>query len=488
MRSESHLPAAQDVQLIETHISWVVLAGDFAYKIKKPIRNSFLDYSTQEARARFCEAELRLNRRFAPELYLDVVPITHEGGSTRFAGGGKTIEKAVRMRRFPADALMSARLTQKLITTPDVRDLAARIARFHQQAERANVDSRFGSPPEIYQEALDNCRDISEAQLALGLGSEAQSQLAAIEAWTIEYFNTHRESFELRKQQGSVRECHGDLHLGNIVWWQGELIPFDGIEFSEEFRWIDTLSDAAFTAMDLAACDRWDLSRSFLNAYFETTGDYAAVRVLTWYLVFRAMVRAKVAALRGLQLPALSAERQVSLADVQLHLQLARRLSRQEHEQGKLWITHGVSGSGKTTGSEHIVQQQGAFRVRADVERKRLHGAEADLYTVEATRETYLSLAQLAEQLIRDGESVIVDATFLKKSHRQMFRELAGRWQVPFAILHFEADRTTLQQRIRERATRGRDASDADTAVLESQLVSAEPLDEDERMCCVNPP
>ncbi len=432
--------ATSDVQLLETHISWVLLAGEFAYKIKKPIQNSFLDYTTLAARTRYCEAELRLNARFAPELYLDVVPITSDDGVLRIAGSGRLLRWRFRMRRFSADALMSERLAHGLVTTQDVRSLAAHIAHFHLQAEQASPDSRFGSPAEIYQEALDNCRELCAVRLAFDSGDDLENIVSEIEQWTIEYFANHQRLFELRRQAGHVRECHGDLHLGNVVWWHGRYVPFDGIEFNDEFRWIDTLSDSAFTAMDLAALGFTGLSHSFFGATLETTGEYSAIQVFKWYMVFRAMVRAKVAALRAKQLGETEAGYFTSLQDLRRHLDLARQFCSQKPAQPKLWITHGVSGSGKTTGSERVVQQHGAIRVRADCERKRLGVSEADLYSAATTDRTYEQLAQIAEQLLRSGAHVIVDATFLKKSQRTRFRELARRQNVALSILHFEAN------------------------------------------------
>ena len=475
--------SAEDLRMIETHISWVILAGDFAYKIKKPLRNSFLDYTTLESRQAYCEAELRLNQRFAAELYIDVVAISSDNGKLVIGGhaiSSEVIEWAVRMRRFPAEALMSQRLAGGLVSTQDVRTLAATVSTFHQAAARSDPLSPLGSPAEIFKEADDNCRDLVQLNIQSAIGAHACELLTNIQQWTHDNFANHRELFEQRKQQGHVRECHGDLHLGNIVWWADNYVPFDGIEFSEEFRWIDTLSDAAFVAMDLAASGRVDLSRSFLNGYLEKSGDYSAVPVVRWYLVFRAMVRAKVAALRATQVVATSSEYALALEDVRHHLLLAWQFANSRPSQAKLWITHGVSGSGKSTGSEQIVQQQGAFRVRADVERKRIDPTNVDLYSTDMTDKTYMRLAQLAEQLIRSGESVVVDATFLKKSQRTMFRHLAQQLVVPFSILHFEADQATLQKRIDQRSKQGLDASDADVDVLQQQLRNQQPLDEEE--------
>jgi aminoglycoside phosphotransferase family enzyme/predicted kinase len=477
----------EGVQLIETHISWVFLAGAFAYKIKKPIQNNFLDYSTLSLRRHYCEEELRLNSRFASDIYLDVVKISRVHGQARILGPGEPMEYAVQMKRFPEEALISHRLSHGLVHLAEVQSLAARIAEFHARAAKAEPLSRFGTPNLVYAEAIENCRDIADAKIARTL-----EQVELLEHWTVRYFESHREKFQERKRGGHIRECHGDLHLGNVVMWNDTLIPFDGIEFSEDFRWIDTLSDAAFTAMDFAAQGRLDFCHSFINAYFEATGDYSAINVLQWYLVYRAMVRAKVAALRSAQAEPSTPEHAAAERDLDALLALANRFTPLHPAEPRLWITYGLSGSGKTTGSEQVLQRHGAVRIRSDVERKRLAGLQprdklssgdelaATLYSSEMTTATYQRLAELAELLIRGGASVIVDATFLLKKHRELFRDLAQRLQVPYHILAFHADHIALRQRISHRMQDHRDASDADWQVLEQQIRSQQHLEADE--------
>lgn len=472
---------------IETHISWVFLTDDFAYKIKKPIKNSFLDYSTLALRKHYCEEELRLNQRFANEIYLDVVPLTSSNGSIRICGTGDPIEYAVRMRRFADDALLSQRVAHNLVHPVDVRALAATIAKLHAQATIADPSNRFGTPDLIYTEAVENCRDIAEEKIPRTI-----EIVALLEHWTNRFFSEHENQFWRRKQDGHIRECHGDLHLGNVALWNEKLLPFDGIEFCDDFRWIDTLSDAAFTAMDFAAYGRMDYCHSFVNAYFESSGDYSAVGLLQWYLVYRAMVRAKVAALRSTQTRATTPEHLAAEHDLDAMLDLAYRFTQWYSSKPQLWITYGLSGSGKTTGSEQVLQRHGAIRIRADVERKRLAGlqpydrvarcddAAASLYSSDMTNATYHRMAELAGQLLREGTNVIVDATFLLKWQRKIFKDIAHQLQVPFRILAFHADRSTLRQRVSTRISKNHDASDADLEVLELQLKSQQQLEPDE--------
>ncbi len=273
-----------------------------------------------------------------------------------------------------------------------------------------------------------------------------------------------------------------------MIQWRGSWTPFDGIEFNEEFRWIDVLSDAAFLAMDFAAQGHLDLGRSFISAYLAQTGDYTSVPLLRWYLAYRAMVRAKVAAFRSSQ-PAQSPQAQQRERQECIdHIELACQLSRTTPP--RLWITHGLSGSGKTTGSEIIVQNRGAIRLRSDIERKRLFGLRptqrpsgpmrAQVYSPEATERTYQRLQQLATTLLRGGDSVVVDATFLRKRDRDRFRMLAVQQGVPFGILSFTAETAELERRITARTERDRDASDADLEVLRRQRSSMDPLSEEE--------
>ena len=447
-----------EILLVETHISWVFLAGEFAYKIKKPIQNSFLDYSTLALRKHFCEEELRLNQRFAKEIYLDVVAITSDNARIRVGGSGEPIEFAVRMRRFAADALLSHRVSHNLVHVNDVRCLAAIVAELHAQAVTAEPSSPFGTPNLIYAEAVENCRDIAKSQI-----SRTLEMVELLEHWTVQFFSLHQEQLHLRKQDGHVRECHGDLHLGNVVLWNEKLLPFDGIEFCGDFRWIDTLNDAAFLAMDFAAYGRMDFCHSFINAYFELTGDYSSIGLLQWYLVYRAMVRAKVAGLRSTQTSPMTSEHLSAERALDAMLDLASRFTRMNSSKPQLWITYGLSGSGKTTGSEQVIQRHGAIRIRADIERKRLAGLQtlsrvADceevaggLYSSEMTSRTYHRLAELAEQILRFNVNVIVDATCLLKWQREVFRDIAHRLQVPFRILAFHADPHTLRDRIFQR-------------------------------------
>ncbi len=475
----------------ETHISHVFLAGDFAYKIKKPIKTDFLDYSTLELRHHYCEEEYRLDRRYAKNLYIGVVPITIENGQVSFEGGGEPIDYAVKMHRFLDDALLSHRVDAGLLTTNEVQELAVTVASFHASAQHCEIEQAQRVPMLLFA----NMRKTIETLEKCSTGA-ISSSLDVLHRWTESYFNEHLAAFTARSENGFIRECHGDLHLQNIVLWHGKLVPFDGIEFNNDFRWIDVMNDAAFLAMDLAARGRLDLSRSFINSYLESTGDHASLIVLRCYLVYRALIRAMVAKMKAEQHQDDAELYRAAISDVRDHVDLAYQFTLTDTPA--LYITHGLSGSGKTTVSEVVVARRGAIRLRSDVERKRHFGLTVNdpideklrkkIYCESANIATNNRLVRLASGILRDGYPVVIDATFLKQADRARFRRFAESEGVPFAILDCQADVQTLRQRIADRNARGNDASDADFAVLDLQLKSQEGLTSQEQETVVNMP
>jgi aminoglycoside phosphotransferase family enzyme/predicted kinase len=474
---------------LETHISHVFLVGDNAYKIKKPLELGFLDFSTLEKRRHFCEEELRINRRLAPELYLAVVPIGGSEDAPRVEGSGPALEYAVKMRRFAQDGLLERVLERGALTPAHIDEIAAQVARFHAVAGRAEAGGRFGSAASVIGPALQNFD-----QLAPLLGAAAgRGTLEILRRWSIRQNQLLAGRFDERQRAGFVRECHGDLHLGNMVLIDGAMRIFDAIEFNPELRWIDVINEVAFLAMDLAAKGRDDLAWRFVNGYLEHTGDYDGTRVLRYYLVYRAVVRAKVAAIRAAQPDSGAQERGALQEKAGRHLDLALRFARDE--EPALIIHHGLSGSGKTTCSQIILETIGAIRIRSDLERKRMHGLEAaartgapvggGIYAAQDTAATYDRLARAAEAALAGGFPVLVDATFLHRAQRDAFRKLAARLDVPFRIAHFEAPPDVLRQRVSARARQGLDASEAGLTVLEHQFRSIEPLTADEQALAV---
>ena len=472
------------VELVETHISWVLLAGDYAYKVKKPVDLGFLDFTSLAARHRFCLEELRLNRRTAPALYLEVVPI---GGSADdpVLGATPAIEHAVRMRRFEQDALLD-RLARRGGLEPAVVDLLAdAIAAFHAGAARATEASGFGAPERVLAPAEQNFDQLA----ALAEAGDQAAELAALRRWTEREFALRRDAIEARRRVGFVRECHGDLHLGNVALIDGRPVPFDCIEFNDDLRWIDVMSEIAFLVMDLIDHRLDALAWRCLNRYLEATGDYDGLALLRFHLVYRAMVRAKIACLRAAD-GALAPDARAGFgAQFRDYLALAGRFA--GAARPAIVLMHGLSGAGKTTVALRLVEALGAVRVRSDVERKRLLGLEAlarthagvasGAYGAATTRRTYDRLAAAARAIAGGGLPAIVDAAFLRAADRAAFRALARELAAPFAIADCVAPEADLRARITARARAGSDASEASLAVLEHQLSTAEPLAAEER-------
>ncbi len=472
------------MRVIETHISYILLTGEFAYKIKKPLNLGFLDFSSLDKRLHACREEVRLNRRLAPAIYLDVVPITGSPADPHMDGAGEAFEYAVKMRQFPPDATLDRLDAQGGMTARQVETIAATLARFHlQDCAIAPADSVWGSPEAVWQPVAQNFLQIAARLTDAG----DRQQLDALQRWSEAEHARLAPLMAARKREGFIRECHGDLHLGNLAWVDDQLLVFDCLEFNPDLRWIDIQSEAAFTWMDLLQRGHADWAWLFLNVWLEMTGDHAGLTLLRYYAVYRALVRAKVAVLRAGQTE--GPDHDAALAEARTLLELAATLTRPLPL--RLDITHGLSGSGKTMVSHEWMQTPGAIRLRSDIERKRLAGLDAlarsgsavgqSLYASDATRHTYEHLARLSGALLRAGWPVIVDATFTARWQRDLLRETARTHQAVFRILDFQVPVATLRERILQRARSGNDASEANLAVLQHQLDTQDVLAADEQ-------
>lgn len=475
-----------EVRSIETHISRVYLTGDYAYKLKKPVALGFLDFTTLEARRRACEDELRLNRRLAPQLYLDVVAVHRTAAGPTIGGAGPVIDYAVKMREFPQDALASAMLRREALCATALTALARRIAAFHRGAPAdAGV---HGTPAAVQSSARQNFEQIAP----LLRRASDRALLARLRAWTERELAALRPVLQQRHDAGCVREVHGDLHLNNIVWVDGALTPFDCIEFSAELRWNDVMSEAAFLVMDLLDRDASRLADRFLDAYLAHGGDYAGLAVLRFYLVYRALVRAKIHLLRAVQV-ADAAERRRLTGEYRRYARLATFCARRR--KPFLLIMHGLAASGKSTVALALVQAFHALRARSDVERKRIAGLAPDagsgspvgagLYSADRSEATYARLADLAALMLQAGYPAVIDATFLRRSHRDRLAGIAKAHGVRCVIVDAQAPLPLLRERLVARAARGGDASEATCAVLDRQLEMSEPLAPEERRRCV---
>lgn len=468
--------ATGDIRVVETHISFVLLTGSFAYKIKKAITLPFLDFSSLAGREHFCREEVRLNRRLAPELYLDVISIGGEPARPRI-GATPAIEYAVKMRQFDDATTADRLLADGRLALDELTALATRIAEFHASLASDGPDDPAARAALIRE-------NLQELRAAL---DGRKTGIDAIATALEQRLTALAPRLAARASGAGIRECHGDLHLGNVARVDGRLLPFDCLEFDQALRRIDVIDEAAFLYMDLLANGRRDLASAFIDRYVAASGDYAGLELLRLYVAHRALVRAKVAALGPDADTEDVARRRTAFLDC-----AAAALAT---ATPTLLLTTGLSGSGKTFVGRHLVPALGAVQIRSDVERKRLHalapgdrsgdGIGTGLYSPTATAATYTRLLEAAEAALAGGIDVIVDAACLERRRRRDFSALAARLGARFLLLYCDAPESVLRERIESRSREGRDASDADTAVLAHQQQSLEAIGPDEAAQCL---
>lgn len=468
----------EQFSIIETHISWVILTGHFAYKIKKPVNLGFVDFSTLEKRHFYCKEELRLNRRFAEEIYLEVIAISGSHKQPSLDKNSDIIEYAVKMHEFPQQNLLDTYASEHKLLPAHIDSLAEIVADFHRIARPAKSGSLYGSSGNISLWTQENFEKIEKNLPENSLPENFEN----LKKWCLSSDNHRLTSMIKRQANGFVRECHGDLHLGNIAIIDGRITPFDCIEFNPNLRWIDTTSEIAFVAMDLCAHGYSEYAWQFINRYLLLSGDYAGIALLRYYFVYRAMVRAKVEALRIKTRASTRNNDDNSYLKVKRYLDLAQVWI--NNYRPAIIITHGLSGSGKSTLANHLACSLGAIQIRSDVERKRIFGLgpaddsrsglEESIYSKAATKRTYDHLEDLSGDITRAGFSVIVDASFLKISQRQQFRDLALKRGLPFVVISCEASESVLRERINKRLENRNDASEAGLDVLQHQIQSQE--------------
>lgn len=485
-----------ELQLLETHISWVILTGTWAYKVKKPVQFDFLDYSTQELRRQCCQRELETNRVWAPEIYQDVVPLIEQDQQLRVGQaeeclhpGERIVDHAVRMRQFPQSALLMEQLQAGAIPPALMEPLAKDLVELHQR-----VDPVEAAPDLVRRSSIQPVREnLAYLLEQLPPADPDRARIETLSHWTEQAITTLQPLMEARAQAGRVRNCHGDLHLNNLLYLDSTFVPFDGIEFSDALRQIDVISELAFLVMELSEHAYRQHAHRLVNCYLEECADYQGLRLLPYYLVYRALVRVKVDLIRQQQTVREQASLAAGLSPAgRAYLAFAERVVQPASPQ--LWITHGLSGSGKSTAALALVDHRGFLRLRSDVVRKQLAGiAPLDrppapqlpsLYAEKMTRRTYQQLHDQAREVLAAGLSVVVDAAFLMRHQRDAFAELARELGVRFQILHCRSTSEELQRRI---LTRTDDPSDATIAVLQQQIRTAQALAEDELPSVVYP-
>ena len=474
------------VQLIETPISWVLLTGPYAYKLKRPVALEYVDQRDAQRRAALCAEELRLNRRFAPQLYLGVRAIRRIAGGLRVdgetAGDGEVIEHAVCMRQFDRREELDRLVAAGAVESEELAAFGRELAAMHAGLAPVAAGEPWGSVESVRTLVLANLEQCVRAAGALGTAA----QVAALRAPLERQLAAATVVLGARRAAGRIRECHGDLHMRNIVRDGGRLLAFDCVEFEPAFRWIDVADDIAFLVADLEAQDVPRLAHAFLQAWLESCGDWQACRLLPLYQAHRALVRAKVAALSS------SADAAATTAPRRAHARyLAHAAGVLRPQRPAVLLMCGLSGSGKTWLATRLASELAAVHLRSDIERKRAAGlaplAASDsgvgraLYAPEATAALYRRLLAHTADIIAGGRGVVVDATFLRAAERHAWREQAAAAGSPFRVIHCSAPPDLLRRRITQRHAAASDASEADLQVLAWQRRQLEPFAAAER-------
>lgn len=482
MRDPAFYPheVTQDVHVVQTHISYVFLTGPYAYKIKKPVDLGFLDFTTLELRKHYCDEELRLNRRFAPSLYLDVVPIFPRDDRFSFEPPdpkAEPAEYALKMRQFREEDLLTHCLDRGEVTEDHMRQVAEKLVAAHAAAETNERIAAFGAPERI-RTIMDENFDITERYVGRTIERE---QFEAIRNGVYGVIDGDLAAIAGRARNGYTRECHGDLHLRNMCWFAGEIQFFDCIEFNEKYRYIDVMYELAFLAMDLEYRDAPALANVLVNAYLELSGDYGGATLLPMYMAVRALVRGNVSSILHDEPDVAAEERDHALESARQHFAYAAR--RVEANAPRLILVCGLSGVGKTSVARELAKRLGAIHLRSDVIRKHAYGVSLDerstaIYSPEQTTATYRRLVEIAAPLLAHGWAVILDATFRDAAFRQDALRVARERHVPVSIVHLHAPPEVLAQRIRQRTA---DASDATPELLAEQAAQFEPFSTEER-------
>ncbi len=467
--------ATGTVELLQTHISWLFLTDSHVFKLKKPVSFGFLDFSTLELRRFYCHEELRLNRRLCPDMYEQVIPLRASDGGASFVGEGAVIDYAVMMKRLPADGMLDRLVDSGRISVAEIQAVALKISQFHAAALTSPYIAEFGTPDRIRA----NWQENFEQVLPFSSSTLPTTVRAAIRRYVETFIASHHTFFNERITQGFIRECDGDIHLGNICLVDSTPYIFDCIEFNERFRNCDTASDIAFLLMDLDFHHRPDLADAALSAYIEASGDAGLARLVTFYRVYRAFVRGKVESLRLLDTGVDPEERADAGRRASRYFRLAQGYCVRSGLSPTLFITSGTMGCGKSTLAGQLAEELGLSTHNSDVVRKQLAGPPPEnanrasfgegLYSEEMNRATYRRLEQLAAMALDAGQSVVIDACFISAAVRAAFARLAASRSAAFVILSVQCDYDEQLRRLRERTVRGTSVSDGRAELLDQQ-------------------
>jgi aminoglycoside phosphotransferase family enzyme/predicted kinase len=442
LEAEAYDHECEAIRVVETHISWVVLTGQFVYKLKRPVDLGFVDFTSLDARRRDCEKEVAFNRPYCPDVYLDVVPICEDDGSYNARHAGKVIDWAVRMHQFDDARLLTNELDSGRCTHEAIREFGSELAEVHASLPSCRI-------PDVRTLAGDNITTLERCELPRALEEKA----ATIAAWTVAEGAELATLMASRDSDLTGKPCHGDLHSGNIVELGGRLRAFDCITFNDELRDSDPINDVAFLFADCCVRNHVGHAYGFLDGYLSASADYEGAKLLPFLAVYRAMVRAKVSAIQG----------DFDACSTYLDWCMARIRSR----KGTLYLMCGVSGSGKSWLARRIAPELPALRLATDVWRQRVETGTSDRYSTSQIANVYTSLLPITMKLLESGENVIVDATFMRRELRTPFLQAAADRGIQAHVIACHAAEETLTQRI---AGRQNDASEATVDVMRAQL------------------
>ena len=479
-----HQPA--EVTLVQTHISYVLLAGERVYKVKKPVRFTFLDFSTLERRRHFCHEEVRLNRRLAPDMYLGVLAVLEEHGAYRLTYGDDpaAVEYAIEMRRLPADRTLDQLLDRHAVPPALIDAIADRLVEFHRQADASPAVTANGDPASVLAVLEDN---YANARRFRDVTIPARDD-DAIQRFARGFLRAQDALFRQRQAQHRIRDCHGDLHSEHICCTE-PLVIFDCIEFNSQFRYCDVASDMAFLAMDLDYHDRPELAARLIERYAACAADADLQRLVPFYQCYRAYVLGKVDSLKSVEEEVTPAERAAARESAHRHFALAYRYT--WSYTPALVVIAGLSGTGKSAVAAALHARTGFAHINSDVVRKRLAGVpvdvpaqptgyEAGIYTPELSARTYQTMMDQAADHLAAGRGAILDATFQLRVGRDAARELAGRHRVPFLLVECRCEEAEVRRRLDQRAQDGAGPSDADWNIYVEQRRRCEPIGSDE--------
>ena len=464
LRPSAYPHPVDRVELIQTHVSFVLLAGDYVYKVKKAVNFGFLDFSTLAKRRYYCRQEVILNSRLCPNTYLGVVPIRQNGSRIAIDGSGRIVEYAVHMRRLPADRMMDRLLAEGAVTTEMLERIAERLVEFHRVAETSPHIAEYGD------RAIRYAWKESFRQWAPYVGQTLTAQQDRIlRAFGQAFFARHRDLLRDRVDGLRVRDCHGDLRSDAVCFTNG-LCIFDCIEFNRRFRYTDVAGDVGFLAMDLDYRGHPDLAQAFVDRYVEASGDDGLSGVIDFYKCYRAAVRGKVEGFRLSQPEVPPSERRAALRAARRYFQLACRYAA-SLPPPLLVITCGLTATGKSTLARRLGEAAGFEVVSSDVVRKALAGLQPSerrfepfrrgIYAPDVTDRTYEALLEETRRVLDEGRSVVVDASFVRREHRLRAQRLAREVGAQFACLEFQASDAAVRRRLARRLREGGDPSDA---------------------------